>query len=142
MSCLLAGLALLIFPSVMVAQVTAPFAPSNRLILRGFLLPERGLKVQVLENRGDTLVVQPDQWPERLVVPTRHIHRIQLSRGRQPNTGTGMLLGCITGLVVGFGLSGSHFLASSMYGALAGSGLGAMAGAAIRTEKWGPVAPP
>ena len=77
-------------------QTATRLAPSDRLILGGFLLPMRGLKVQVLENRGDTVVVQPDGWPESLTVPIRHIHRVQLSRGKQPNVAAGMLLGLFT----------------------------------------------
>ncbi|MDH3497541.1 MAG: hypothetical protein OER21_12335 [Gemmatimonadota bacterium] len=102
--------------------------------------------------RADAVVLDVDPH-DRRVVPFGTLRELEVSRGRQSRTGRGALIGLAAGAAAGVTTvlalcaggecesSGGNFtgfgaLVVGAAGALAGTGIGALVGALIRTERW------
>jgi hypothetical protein len=104
---------------------------------------------------ADTLVVETKG--HILALPPDSVTKLDVSRGRKTNTGTGagigLLVGGVVGAVIGYasyeecvprGFSFScigvdpelYALGGGIIGGLVGGGVGALIGASIRTDRW------
>ncbi len=106
----------------------------------------------------DTLTVQVEDRADALYVPLADVTKLEVRRGQKSNAGKGALIGLGVGAVVGvtFGFvacaaenggsvctndvgESSPFAfaaATGAYGAVLGTGIGALIGLAARTDRW------
>jgi hypothetical protein len=129
-------------------------------VLSGAPLPEGELRrsqiVGILHGRqDDDIVISLQSSGSSLAVPVRSITRLETSRGRHGRTGRGALIGFGAGLVGGVAaglivcssgdcddtgsLEITTGLVSTMLGlggAIVGTGVGALTGSLIRSERW------
>jgi hypothetical protein len=114
--------------------------------------PSRWLAGELVERRGDTLVVRPHPTTGAVSVPLSSIHRLERSRGvsRVASAVEGAVGGAILGVVLGnvfygLGVRGSGFntrwqATGTMAAHTAGGAL--IAGALFPAERWRRVATP
>lgn len=114
--------------------------------------PSRWLTGELVERRGDSLVVRPHPTTGAVAVPLSSIHRLERSRGvsRVASAVEGAVVGALSGVVLGnvvyeLGLRGSGFdtrwQSMGTMAAHAG-GAGLVAGALFPSERWKRVATP
>lgn len=114
--------------------------------------PSRWLTGELIERRGDTLVVRPHPTTGAVAVPFSSIHRLERSRGvsRVVSAVEGTFGGALVGAILGnvfydLGVRGSGFNTRwQATGTIAahGAGGGLLAGALFPSEKWKRVATP
>jgi len=108
--------------------------------------PER-VTGTVVEWRGDTLVLAPQDGGGSVRVPTAALAQLEVSRGRRSNAGRGARWGFLGGAVLGTGLgaafadaqvvsNGAIVALAAGFGGLTGMLLGAGIGAGIHSERW------
>jgi len=102
---------------------------------------------------ADTFVVEMEDRADALDVPFSHVTRLEVHRGQKSRAGAGALIGAgagaATGLTValvscagdechldGSDVTGAVVLVLGAGSALAGAGLGALIGTAIKTDRW------
>ena len=102
---------------------------------------------------ADTFVVELEDQADALDVPLSEVTRLEVHQGHKSRAGTGALIGAgagaATGVTValvdcagdechldGSDVTGAVVLVLGAGGALAGAGLGALIGAAIKTDRW------
>ena len=114
--------------------------------------PSRWLTGELVERRGDTLVMRPHPTTGAVAVPLSSIHRLERSRGvsRVVSAVEGAFGGALVGTILGnvfydLGVRGSGFntrwQATGTIAAHAAGG-GLLAGALFPSEKWKRVANP
>ncbi len=150
--------AILAFVPFAIATAQVPLRPGERVrVTRLPLCPPNTLCVKTprqsvgtfLAWDADSLVVQSNG--DTLYVPVDRVTRLDVSRGRKTNTGTGAVIGLLVGGVVGavIGLAsyecepcfvdlgpGTYAAAGAVIGGLGGLVTGAFIGLEIQTDRW------
>jgi len=99
----------------------------------------------VLALKADTLVLDAEDRVETLEVPLALVEKVEISRGKKSNTAGGAIAGGLFGAVLGaacasgpggYGCGGSDAEYVALATIAAGTGIGALIGAAIKTDRW------
>ncbi len=149
--------AILAFVPFAIATAQVPLRPGERVrVTRLPLCPPNTLCVKTprqsvgtfLAWDADSLVVQSNG--DTLYVPVDRVTRLDVSRGRKTNTGTGAVIGLLVGGVVGAVIGyanyeeggfgdigpGANVAAGGVIGGLGGLVTGAFIGLEIQTDGW------
>ncbi len=143
---------ILAFVPLASATAQVPIRPGDRVRVTGhFCQPFHTCEHSVstfLAWKADSLVIQSNG--DTLYVPVDRVTRLDVSRGRKTNTGTGAVIGLLVGGVVGAAIGyasyeeggfgdlgpGVNVVAGGVIGGLGGLVTGAFIGLAIQTDRW------
>lgn len=130
------------------AQLGSPVAPGDRVrVSRIGNVPR--VVCTVLALKADTLVLDAEDRVETLEVPLALVQKVEISRGKKSNTGWGAIAGGLIGALLGAAGASSWtdpWSGESGWGSdagvvvlgvtAAGAGIGALIGAATKTDRW------
>lgn len=137
--------ALLLATSVdLFAQQGSLVAPGDRVrVSRLGSVPP--LVCTVLALKADTLVLDAEDRVAPLEVPLALVEKVEVSHGKKSRIGTGAIVGGLTGALLGAlgslawgdaGSLGSDAGVAILASTAAGTGIGALIGAATKTDRW------
>lgn len=126
------------------AQQGLPVTPGDRVRI-STLGTAPPLVCTVLALKADTLVLDARDGVETLEVPLALVKKVEVSRGKKSNIGPGAIAGGLTGAVFGaicasgpggYSCGGSDAKVVALAITAAGTGIGALIGAASKTDRW------
>lgn len=143
---LIAAAMLMISPAELAGQVeTLPIPLDSRVRVTTRASPGHEFVGNIDSWDGTSLGLSQPEY-ETQTVPLSYVVKLEISRGRKGNAGTGAWIGTVAGLVAGVIAAivfependayGLGRIAIVTYSTLAGAGVGTLTGALIKTEKW------